>query len=85
MPGQFQITNDFRAQQTHHIGKFGEAIAGENFLGDRRAADHLATLQHHHFLAGASEVCRSDQAIVAGADDDGIVGIGIHFFFHSGS
>ena len=60
-------------QQAHHVGELGEAIAREDFLGDRRAADDLAPLEHDHLLAGAREIRGRDQAVVAGADHDRIV------------
>ena len=42
------------------------------FLGHRRAADHLAALEHLHAQAGHREIGRADQAVVAGADDDDV-------------
>ncbi len=78
VPRQFQVADDLRAQQADHVGEFGEAIAGEDLLGDRRAADDVAALEDHHLLAGARQIGAGDQAVVAGADDDRVVVIGCH-------
>ena len=46
-------------------------------LGDRRATDEVAALQHAHLQAGAGEIGGADQAVVAAADDEDIVVIAI--------
>ena len=43
-------------------------------LGDRRAADVLAPLEHEHRAPGAGEIGGGDQRVVAAADDHGVVG-----------
>ena len=90
MARQFQVADDLRAQQAHDVGEFGEAIAGKDLLGHRRAADDVAPLEDHHLLARARQIGAGDQAVVARADDDRVVVVGCHarltyFFFHAGS
>src|SRR5207344_2432889 len=62
-----------------------ELETGEHFLGDGRAADQRAALEHEHLTAGAREVRRGDQAVVAAADHDRVVAWGAHARFLSGS
>ena len=86
MPRQLEVADDFRPQQADHVGELGEAVAGEDLLGHRSAAHDLAPLENHHLLARAREVGAGDQAVVARADHDRVVGAGArHFLFHSGS
>ena len=44
-------------------------------LGDRRAAHHGTALDHFHPQAGAAEIGRAGEAVVAGPDDDNVVGV----------
>jgi hypothetical protein len=82
---QVEIADDLGAEQAHHVGKDRELEAGEDFLGDRGAADDRALLENQHFAARAREVRGGDQPVVAAADDDGVVAGGAHAFFRSGS
>ena len=88
VPRQFEVADDLRAQQADDVRELAEAIAREDFGGHRGAADDFAPFEHDDLLAGAREVGGRDQAVVAGADDDGVVLIAAghdYFFFHSGS
>jgi hypothetical protein len=87
VPRQFEVADDLGPQQAHHVGELAEAVAREDFFGDGGAADDLAPLEDDYLLAGAREVRGRDHAVVAGANDDSVVGIAGHgyFFFHSGS
>ena len=49
----------------------GAAVAGRDLLGDRRAADHVPPLEHERPQPRLREIERRDEAVVAGADDDG--------------
>ena len=49
-----------------------EALVGERALERAGAAQALAALEHEHRAAGAREVGRGGQAVVAAADDDGV-------------
>src|SRR5581483_4356653 len=50
------------------------AKARMKLVGDARAANHLAPLEHKRFQSRLGEIVCSDQTVVAGADDD----YGIH-------
>jgi hypothetical protein len=86
VPRQLEVADDLGPEQAHHVRELGEAVAGEDLLGDGRAAHDLAPFEHQHLLAGAREVGARDQAVVARADHDRVVGAGAgHLRFHSGS
>ena len=46
---------------------------GSQLLGDRGAADEVAALEDERLEAGLGQVGAVDQAVVAAADDDGVV------------
>ena len=76
VPRQVQLADDLGPQQRHHVRADRELEAGEDFLGHGRAAEHVAALEHEHLLAGAGQVGGGDEAVVAAADDDRVVGLG---------
>src|ERR1700752_1247468 len=39
--GQFQITDDLRAQETHHVRELGELVPREDLLRHRRPTDDM--------------------------------------------
>src|SRR5437764_4598838 len=80
---ELELADDFRAQQTHNVGKDREAETREHFFAHRRAADALAPLEHQNLATGAREIGGTGEAIVPAADDDGIVGL--HALFRGGS
>ena len=47
-----------------------------NFLGDRQAADGMVLFQDQDLEPGPGQITGAGEAVVAGADDDGIVGFG---------
>ncbi len=83
VPGQLEVADDLGAEQAHHIGKDRELESREDLLGDGGAPDQRPALQHQHFLAGAGQVGRRDQAVVAAPDEDRVVVL--HDRFRSGS
>ena len=42
-------------------------------LGDDAAAHEFAAFQHQHFSSGAGEIGGSDQTVVTGTDNDGVL------------
>ncbi len=50
-----------------------ELEAWKDLLGDSRSADHLPPLQNQHLEAGPAQVRGRHEAVVARADDDGVV------------
>jgi hypothetical protein len=74
---QLQVAYHPRMQQAHDVGEARGAKAGGEFLGDRRAADDLAPLQHQGLQARPGEVRPAHQAVVPGPDHDHVI-VGRH-------
>ena len=70
---ELQIAHDAFLHQAGEVGGGGDAIARPDFFGDGAAADQFAPFEHQHLAAAARQIRGGDQAIVAAADDDGIV------------
>src|SRR6516162_8555335 len=69
-----ELVNKPRIEQTTDVGGRRERVARPDVaLADRCAADPFAALEDRNALAGASQQRRARQAIMAGADDDGVV------------
>jgi hypothetical protein len=73
VPRQVQLADDLGAQQRDDVRRDGVLEAGIDLLGDRRAAEHVAPLEHEHLAARAGEIRRIDEPVVAAADDDDVV------------
>src|SRR5256885_7459644 len=73
MAPELQVTDDLGAQQAVHVRGGGHLEARPSLLGPARPAHHVTPLQHQHALAGAREVGRGDEAVVAGPDDSDVV------------
>ena len=71
--GELQIGDDLRVQQRDRVGGDRVAEARMKFLGDGRAADDAAPLQHRHLQAGHRQIGGADEAVVPAADDDGVI------------
>ena len=76
VPLELEIPDDLGTEQTVDVARGGDLEAGPQFFGDRAAAEQLAALQHQHRAAGAGEVGGGDEAVMASADDDGVVVVG---------
>ena len=70
---QFQVAGDFWSQQAAHVGAVGVSPAPVQFAADGGAADIGIALQHRDIQAGLGQVGSVGQAIVAGADHDGVI------------
>jgi hypothetical protein len=46
------------------------------FLGDRGTAKHVTALEHEDLASRFGQVGGADQAVMAAADDDGVIGPG---------
>src|SRR5215469_2833541 len=73
---EVEVANDFGAQERDDIRADGEFESGDDFFGDGGAAENVAAFEDEDFFAGAGEVGRVGQAVVASADDDRVVGLG---------
>ena len=72
---QAELVDDRLRQQAHEVrvARQARVDAGPRALGDRRAADVVAALEHEHRAPRARQVGGGDEAVVAAADDDGVV------------
>ena len=69
---QIEVADDLRVEERDGVGGDRIAEAGMEFLGDRRAADLPAPLEHRDLEAGRGEIGRGDKAVMAAADDDDV-------------
>ena len=74
---ELEITYDRRPQHARNVGSCGYTASrceiGIDLFGDGAAADNIPALEHEDTLPGPGEIGGGSQAIMAGADDDGIV------------
>ena len=73
VPGQIQLTDDVRPEQAHDVGVDREREAGKYLLARRGAPENGTALQNEHLPSRLGEIGGACQAVVAAADDDGIV------------
>ena len=73
MAGEFEVADHFRVEQTHGVGGDRIAETGMELLGDRGATGDRVLLKHHDPQAGAGEIGRAGQSIVAAADEGDVV------------
>ena len=69
---QFQVAHDLFLHQAGEVGGGGDAISGPDFFGDGASADQLARFEDDHAAAGAGQIRRGDQSVVAAADNDDV-------------
>ena len=74
---EVQIADDRRAEEAVDVGGGRDLEAGQDLLGDARAADDVAPLEHEHAQPGAGEVARGHEPVVPGTDHDGVVTRGV--------
>ena len=70
---QIELADDLGSQQRDDVGADRELESGKHFLGDGRAAEHVAPLEHDDLAARAREIRRARQPVVPAADDDRVV------------
>ncbi len=63
-------------QQAGKISAGRHADAGEGLFDSTSATDARAAFQHQHTLAGTRQVRCAGEAVMTGANDDGIPGAG---------
>ncbi len=76
--GQLHVGDNLGIEQADGVAGGRVAIAGMEFLGDRRAADHGAALEHAHLQPGARHIPSADQAIMAPAQHHSIPHLARH-------
>ena len=70
---QPQVAPDRLAQHAQDVGAGRGAVPGRELLGHAAAADDLAPFADNHPQAGGRKVVGGDEAVVAAADDHGVV------------
>ncbi len=73
MAREIEFADDFGAKERDHVRTFGKKKAGDDFFGNRRAAEDVAAFENDDLLACFGEIRGVDQAVVATADDDNVV------------
>src|SRR5690349_10104842 len=63
-----EVANDLRPQKRDDVRADRKLESWEDFFGDSSAAEHVAPLEHEHFLACAGKVRGMGEAVVASAD-----------------
>src|SRR5262245_33703503 len=77
MPFEFEVADDFRAEQAVDVAGGGTFEPGPKFFGDDAATDQCAPFEHEHLAASAREIRGRDEPVMPCPDDDGVV-FGIH-------
>ena len=72
---QLELADDLGAEQADDVARDAEPEAGEDLLGDRGAAEHVALLEDERLQAGPGEVGGADEPVVTAADDDRVVAL----------
>ena len=70
---QFQVANDFRAQQAIDVRSCGHLVAWPDFFRHAAAANDFSTFQHQGFIALLGEIRCRDEAVMPGPNDDGVI------------
>src|SRR5688572_11894681 len=73
MARQVELANNLGPQQRDDVGRDRKLEAGEDFLGDRGAAEHVTSLQYDDLAPGFCEIGGIDQSVVSAADHDDVV------------
>ena len=73
---ELEVADDLRPQEADDIREDAEPEAREELLGHRGATEDVAPLQDERLEAGARQVGRADEAVVAPADDHRVVAVG---------
>ncbi len=82
--GQIQLANDRGSKEADHVGEHREGEARKDLFAHGGSAHQVPALQNQHLVPGFGQIGGSDQAVVPGADDDGIVGVAHHDLFLGG-
>ena len=68
VPRQLEVADDLRPQERDDVAEDAEPEAGEQLLGDRGATEDVALLEDERLQAGAGEIGRADEPVVAAAE-----------------
>ena len=73
---ELEVADDLGPQERHDVREHAEAEAREELLGDSGASEDGPLFEHERLQAGAREVRRAHETVVAAADDDRVVALG---------
>ena len=74
---ELEVAQDRRREQAHDVGEHRDLVVRPpRLLGDGGPADDVPAFEHDGALAGAGQVGRGDEPVVASPDDDGVVTVG---------
>ena len=71
--GKMEVADNFRAKHAGDVGSGGSATARSNLFRNTASAYDVAAFEDEGGVSGASEIGSSSEAVVASADNDGIV------------
>ena len=75
--GEPEIADHLRVQEADRVARGRIAEARVEFLGDRRAAEHAAPLEHADLEPALGEIRGAHEAVVSAADEDGVEAAGL--------
>jgi hypothetical protein len=73
MRAQIEVLDHLGTKHGRDIGSRGHATTGSDFFRDTAAAHNVAALENERSQSAARKVRSGSKAVVAGADNDGIV------------
>ena len=71
--GEMEVADNFGTKHAGDVRSGGSTAARSDLFGDAASADDLAAFENEGGVSGASEVGGSSKAVVATADNDGVV------------
>ena len=71
--GEMEVADNFGAKHAGDIRSGGSAAGRSDLLGDTTSADDVAAFEDEGGVSGAREIGSSCEAVVAGADNHGVV------------
>ena len=69
---ELHLARDFRNQRPSRVRERGNFEAGNEFVGNRRAADNRAALEDERLVPRLGEIERRDQAVMPRAENDDV-------------
>jgi hypothetical protein len=73
MPLELHVADNLRLEQAHRVARRRIAIARQEFVGDRRAANLVGRLDQGDLQPLAGEIISAGQPVVPRANDNRVV------------
>jgi hypothetical protein len=71
--GEMEVADNFGAKHAGDVGSGGGAAARSDLFSDTASADDVAAFEDEGGVPGARQIGGSREAVVASADNDGVV------------